>query len=85
MEIKYIYNKTSLGWVWQLEIDGYMFFYPYGDLKTLKKFVKSELDVLLDKKESDSNHGLAFHAYGYNGQAQQEYISYWEKQGLSIF
>lgn len=21
MEIKYIYNKTSLGWVWQVEID----------------------------------------------------------------
>ena len=85
MEIKYIYNKTSLGWVWQLVIDGYEFFYPCGDLKALKKFVKSELEVLLDKKESDSNYGLAFHACGYNGQAQQEYIDYWEKQGVSVF
>ena len=85
MEIKYIYNQTPFGWAWQLVIDGYEFFYPCGDLKALKKFVKSELDVLLDKKESDSNHGLAFHACGYNGQAQQEYISYWEKQGLIIF
>ena len=85
MEIKYIYNKTPLGWVWQLVIDGYEFFYPCGDLKALKKFVKSELEVLLDKKESDSNYGLAFHACGYNGQAQQEYIDYWEKQGVSVF
>ena len=37
MEIKYTYNKTPIGWVWQLEIDGYKFFYPCGDLKTLKK------------------------------------------------
>lgn len=36
MEIKYIYNKTPLGWVWQLVIDGYEFFYPCGDLKALK-------------------------------------------------
>ena len=85
MEIKYIYNKTPLGWVWQLVIDGYEFFYPCGDLKALKKFVKSELEVLLDKKESDSNYGLAFHACGYNGQEQQEYIDYWEKQGVSVF
>ena len=27
MEIKYIYNKTPLGWVWQLVIDGYEFFF----------------------------------------------------------
>ena len=26
MEIKYIYNQTPFGWVWQLVIDGYEFF-----------------------------------------------------------
>lgn len=85
MEIKYIYNKTSLGWVWQLVIDGYEFFYPCGDLKALKKFVKSELEVLLDKKESDSNYGLAFLACGYDGQSQNDFINYWENQGVSVF
>lgn len=85
MEIKYIYNQTPFGWVWQLVIDGYEFFYPCGDLKALKKFVKSELKILLEKKESNNNHGLAFYACGFNGQAQQEYIDYWEKQGLTVF
>ena len=85
MEIKYTYNKTPIGWVWRLEIDGYKYFYPCGDLKTLKKFVKSELNILLEKKESNDNYGLAFHACGFNGQAQQEYRDYWEKQGLTVF
>lgn len=37
MEIKYIYNKTPLGWVWQLEIDGYMFFLSMWRFKNVKK------------------------------------------------
>ena len=85
MEIKYIYSKTPLGWVWQVEIDGQKLFYPCGDIKGMKKFVKSNLDLLVKKLNSTDNYGLAFLACGYNGQAQQEYIDYWEKQGVSVF
>ena len=85
MEIKYIYNQTPFGWVWQLVIDGYEFFYPCGDLKALKKFVKSELNILLEKKESNDNHGLAFYACGYDGQSQSAWIEDWEEQGLTLF
>ena len=71
--------------MWQVEIDGQKLFYPCGELKSLKKFVKSNLDLLVDKLNSTDNHGLAFYTSGYNYQAQQEFISYWEKQGLTVF
>lgn len=85
MQIKYIYNNTLLGWVWQLEIDGHRPLYPCGDIKGLMKFVKEDLNILLDKINSDDNYGLAFHACGYNGQAQQDYIEYWNRLGVSVF
>ena len=85
MEIKYVYEKTQLGLGWQVALDGQKLFYPFGELKGLKRFVKENLDILIQKLESEENHGLAFYACGYNGQAQQEFISYWEKQGLSVF
>ena len=85
MKIKYFYNRTPSGWAWQLEIDGYRPFYPYGTLKGLKKFVKEDLDVLLDKISSDDNYGLAFHACGYDGQAQQDYIESWAELGVTVF
>ena len=85
MEIKYVYEKTQLGWGWQVALDGQKLFYPFGELKGLKRFVKENLDILFQKLESEENYGLAFYACGYNGQAQQEYIDYWEKQGLTVF
>lgn len=85
MEIKYVYEKTQLGWGWQVALDGQKLFYPFGELKGLKRFVKENLDILLQKLESEENYGLAFYACGYNGQEQQEYIDYWEKQGLTVF
>lgn len=85
MEIKYFYNRTPFGWAWQLEIDGYRPFYPCGTLKGLKKFVKEDLDVLLDKISSDDNYGLAFHACGSDGQAQQDYIESWAELGVTVF
>lgn len=85
MEIKYVYEKTQLGWGWQVALDGQKLFYPFGELKGLKRFVKENLDILIQKLESEENYGLAFYACGYNGQAQQEYIDYWEKQGLTVF
>ena len=43
MEIKYIYNKTPLGWVWQVEIDGQKPFYPCGDIKGVKNLSNQTL------------------------------------------
>ena len=85
MEIKYVYEKTQLGWGWQVALDGQKLFYPFGELKGVKRFVKENLDILIRKLESEENHGLAFYACGYNGQSQQEYIDYWKKQGLTVF
>ncbi len=85
MEIKYVYEKTQLGWGWQVSLDGQKLFYPFGELKGVKRFVKENLDILIQKLESEENYGLAFYACGYNGQSQQDYIDYWEKQGLTVF
>ena len=85
MEIKYVYNNTPFGWAWQLEIDGYRPFYPCGSIKGLTKFVKEDLGVLLEKINSDDNFGLAFHACGYDGQAQQDYIESWADLGVTVF
>ena len=85
MEIKYVYNRTPFGWAWQLEIDGYRPFYPCGSIKGLTKFVKEDLGDLLDKISSDDNYGLAFHACGYDGQAQQDYIESWAELGVTVF
>ncbi|MQQ32636.1 hypothetical protein [Streptococcus mitis] len=85
MEIKYIYNKTPLGWVWQVEIDGQKLFYPFGELKGVKRFVKENLDILIQKLKSEENYGLAFYACGYNGQSQNDFINYWKNQGVSVF
>lgn len=85
MEIKYVYEKTQLGWGWQVALNGQKLFYPFGELKGVKRFVKGNLDILIQKLDSEENYGLAFHACGYNGQSQQEYIDYWEKQGVTVF
>ena len=85
MEIKYVYNRTPFGWAWQLEIDEYRPFYPCGSIKGLTKFVKEDLGVLLEKINSDDNFGLAFHACGYDGQAQQDYIESWADLGVTVF
>ena len=84
-EIKYVYSRTPFGWMWQLEIDGHRPFYPCGSTKGLMKFVKNDLNILLDKLDSDDNYGLAFHACGYNAQAQQDYIDGWAEEGVTVF
>ena len=53
-EIKYVYSRTPFGWMWQLEIDGHRPFYPCGSIKGLMKFVKNDLNILLDKLDSGS-------------------------------
>jgi gp17 len=85
MEIKYVYEKTQLGWGWQVVLDGQKLFYPFGELKGVKRFVKENLDILIQKLESEENHGLAFYACGYDGQSQSAWIEGWEEQGVSVF
>ena len=85
MEIKYVYEKTQLGYGWQVALDGQKLFYPFGELKGVKRFVQENLDILIQKLESEENYGIAFYACGSNGQSQQEYIDYWKKQGLTVF
>lgn len=85
MEIKYVYEKTQLGYGWQVALDGQKLFYPFGELKGVKRFVQENLDILIQKLESEENYGIAFYACGYNEQSQQEYIDYWKKQGLTVF
>ena len=85
MEIKYVYEKTQLGWGWQVALDGQKLFYPFGELKGIKRFVKENLDILIQKLESEENYGLAFYACGYDGQSQSAWIEGWEEQGVSVF
>lgn len=44
MEIKYTYNKTPIGWVWQLEIDGYKFFLSVRGFKSIKKICQRKFE-----------------------------------------
>ncbi len=85
MEIKYVYEKTQLGWGWQVVLDGQKLFYPFGELKGVKRFVKENLDILIQKLESEENYGLAFYACGYDGQSQSAWIEGWKEQGVSVF
>lgn len=85
MEIKYVYEKTQLGWGWQVVLDGQKLFYPFGELKGVKRFVKENLDILIQKIESEENYGLAFYACGYDGQSQSAWIEGWKEKGVSIF
>ena len=60
--------------------------YPCGNLKGVKAFVEACGDLIADKLEDEeNNYGLAFYACGYNGQAQQEFISSWEEEGVAVF
>lgn len=80
MEIKYVYEKTVLGWGWQVVLDGQKLFYPFGELKGVRHFVKENLDILIQKLESEENYGLAFYACGYNGQAQTAWTEEWNNR-----
>ena len=60
-------------------------FYPFGSFEGVKEFTRSNLDILLDKMDSDDNYGLAFYACGYNGNEQNEFCDYWRDRGVSVF
>ena len=86
MEIKYVYRHSPLGRNWHVVIDGDELFYPCGELKLLRDFVKENLDIILEQiDDTENNYGLAFYACGYDGQAQTNFVNYWEKKGLNIF
>ena len=72
---KYTYdNLAGTGFQWHPVTDeGEVLFYPCGDLIA---------DQQADEK---NNYGLAFYACGYDGKAQQEFISSWAEEGVSVF
>ena len=42
-------------------------------------------DLIADQQADENNYGLAFYACGYDGKAQQEFISSWAEEGVSVF
>ena len=43
-------------------------------------------DLIADQQaDEENNYGLAFYACGYDGKAQQEFISSWAEEGVSVF
>lgn len=67
-------------------MDGHSLFYPFSkDLKVLKLFVKSNLDVISDYISSDDNYALSFYACGYNGESQQAFVDSWSELGVVVF
>lgn len=89
LEVKYVMKETVLGKGWGVVItkDGEEFapFYPFGNFNGVKEFTRENLDILLDKMDSDDNYGLAFYACGYNGNAQNSFCDYWRDRGVSVF
>lgn len=85
---KYTYeNIAGTGFMWHPVTDeGEVLFYPCGNLKGVKAFVEACGDLLeYQEEDEENNYGLAFYACGYNGQAQQEFISSWEEEGVAVF
>ena len=55
-------------------------------LKGVKAFVEAYGDVIEDQQaDKENNYGLAFYVCGYDGKAQQEFISSWAEEGVSVF
>lgn len=85
-DIKYTYNNTPFGWGWPVTVGGHSLFYLFSkDLKALKLFVKSNLDVISDYISSDDNYGLSFYDCGYNGESQQAFVDSWSELGVVVF
>ena len=85
---KYIYeNIANTGFKWHpVTNEGDVLFYPCGDLKGVKAFVEAYGDVIEDQQaDEENNYGLAFYVCGYDGKAQQEFISSWAEEGVSVF
>ena len=85
MKIKYIYQKTILGWNGHPVIDDQVLSYPHGSLKDVRQFVDAHIDDLQEYIESDENHGLGFYVCGYDGESQLQFQNNWEKLGVSVF
>ena len=88
MITKYVYeNIAGTGFQWHpVTNEGDVLFYPCGNLKGVKAFVEAYGDVIADKlADAENNYGLAFYACGYDGKAQQEFISSWAEEGVSVF
>ena len=85
-KINYKKFDTVLGDNWHAVVDGSWLFYPCGEnLDEVKAFVESYKEVIIEKRYSRENYGLAYHICGYNGDAQQHLINEWAKRGVHIF
>lgn len=86
---KYTYeNVAGAGFMWHpVTNEGDVLYYPCGEnLKDVKAFVEACGDLIADKLADEENsYGLAFYACGYDGKAQQEFISSWAEEGVSVF
>lgn len=85
MEIKYVYEKTILGWNWHPIIDGQMLFRPHGNLRGVQQFVNDHIDAIEEYINSDDNYGLSFYVCGYDGESQLQFQNDWAKLGVSVF
>lgn len=85
MNIKYVFKQTAAGWNWHPVIDGQFLFYPHGTLYGVRQFVQGHMDAINDYINSEDNLGLGFHVCGYDGQAQTQFQTEWEKLGVTVF
>lgn len=85
MNIKYVFKQTAAGWNWHPVIDGQFLFYPHGTLYGVRQFVRGHMDAINDYINSEDNLGLGFHVCGYDGQAQTQFQTEWEKLGVTVF
>lgn len=81
-------NIAGTGLKWHPVTDeGDVLYYPCGEnLEGVKAFVEACGDLIADQQADEkNNYGLAFYACGYDGKAQQEFISSWAEEGVSVF
>lgn len=85
MGIRYIYQKTVVGWNWHPVIDDEVLFYPHGTLKDVRKFVNIYIDEIQNYLASEDNYGLSFYICGYDVNAQNYLRDDWAELGVSVF
>ena len=71
MKIKYVFQKTVVGWNWHPVIDDQVLFYPHGTLNGVRQFVDTHIDDIQDYLNSDDNYGLSFYVCGYDGDVKE--------------
>lgn len=85
MEIKYVYEKTILGWNWHPVIDDQKLCYPHGTLRGVQQFIHEYIDEMQDYINSDENNGLGFYPCGYDSESLLQFQNDWAKRGVTVF